>query len=51
MTSSDSELTKGMIITPITKPAASADSELTLSPRLLPTSRTKGAMVRAAKKP
>ena len=51
MMSSDRELTKGMIITPMTTPAASADSELTLKPRLWPISRTNGAMVNAAKKP
>jgi hypothetical protein len=51
MTSSDSDETKGMIMMPITAPAASALSEATSSPRLAPRSRMKGATVSAAKKP
>src|SRR5262245_9103672 len=49
--SSDNDETNGMIMIPITVPAASALSEDTPSPRLRPTSRTKGATVSAAKKP
>ncbi len=51
MMSSESEDTKGMIITPITRPAASALSEETSSPIAVPNSRTSGATVSAAKKP
>jgi hypothetical protein len=51
ITSSDSEETNGMIMMPITSPAASALSEATDSPTQPPTSRTNGAMVNAAKKP
>src|SRR3546814_19469987 len=40
----------GMIMMPITTPAASADSELTLRPTLSPALRKKGATVSAAKK-
>ncbi len=51
MTSSDSEETKGMIMTPMTTPAASALSEATGRPRLSPKPRIAGATVSAAKKP
>ena len=51
ITSSESELTKGMIITPMTRPAASPLSELTDRPKLRPRSRMSGATTRAAKKP
>ena len=51
MTSSDRDETNGMIMIPMTTPAASALSELTSSPRPAPRSRKKGAIVRAAKKP
>ena len=51
MTSSDSDDTNGMIITPMTMPAANALSEATLSPIDSPTPRIKGATVSAAKKP
>lgn len=51
ITSSDSELTKGMIMIPMTRPAATALSELMDSPKSCPESRKKGATVRAAKKP
>ena len=47
--SSDSEDMKGIIIIPITAPAASADSELTSSPSFIPMSLINGAAVRAAK--
>ena len=40
-----------MIITPITRPAASALSLATSSPRVAPVSRISGATTRAAKKP
>ena len=49
--SSESEETKGIIITPITIPAARALSEATLKPTASPTSRINGATVNAAKKP
>ena len=39
----------GIIIIPITAPAARADSELTSSPRVIPMSLINGAAVRAAK--
>ena len=51
ITSSDRDETKGIIIIPITKPAASADSDATSRPRSPPVSRKKGAIVRAAKNP
>ena len=51
MTSSDNEDTNGMIMIPITRPAASALSEATLRPNVAPVSRTMGATVSAAKKP
>ena len=51
MTSSDREETKGMIMMPMTSPAARALSEETSSPRPSPRSRIRGATVRAAKKP
>ena len=51
ITSSDSDETKGMIMMPITRPAASALSEATSSPTAAPASRRNGATVRAAKKP
>jgi len=51
MTSSDSEDTKGMIIIPMTMPAASALSEATFSPTDSPAARTQGARLSAAKKP
>ena len=51
MTSSDSEETKGMIMIPITSPAARALSEATLRPKASPQVRMAGATVRAAKKP
>ena len=51
MTSSDSDETKGMIMMPMTMPAASADSDATLRPTLSPRSRKNGATVSAAKKP
>ena len=40
-----------MIMIPITRPAASADSDATSRPRLMPLARMKGATVNAAKKP
>ena len=40
-----------MIIIPITNPAANADSDATVRPRVSPTPLKRGAMVRAAKKP
>ena len=51
MTSSDSEEMKGMIIIPITSPAASALSDATSRPKDSPQPRISGATVRAAKKP
>ena len=51
MTSSESEETKGMIMMPMTMPAASALSDETPSPMDSPIPRKKGAIVRAAKKP
>ena len=51
MTSSDSEETNGMIMMPMTMPAASANSEATPRPRLSPMPRKNGATVSAAKKP
>ena len=51
ITSSAREETKGTIMMPMTTPAASALSDATFSPAISPRSRTKGATVRAAKKP
>ena len=51
MTSSDKEETKGMIITPITNPAASALSEATSKPRLMPQERMAGATTSTANTP
>ena len=51
MTSSDREETKGMIMIPMTSPAARALSEETSRPRNTPASRIRGATTRAAKKP
>ena len=51
MKSSDSDETNGMIMTPMTRPAASALSEATLNPSRLPASRMNGATVSAAKNP
>ena len=51
MTSSESDETKGMIIMPMTRPAASADSEATFRPIASPQPRMSGATVNAAKKP
>ena len=51
MMSSESEEMSGTIIMPMTRPAASADSEATDSPRLSPVLRMSGATVSAAKKP
>ena len=51
ITSSDSEDTNGMIITPMTKPAASALSAATSSPSVAPAPRSAGLMTMAAKKP
>jgi hypothetical protein len=49
--SSASEDTKGMIITPMTRPAASALSEATSSPERRADAAQRGATVSAAKKP
>ena len=51
MASSDSEETSGMIMIPITNPAASALSDATSSPSVSPVRRTQGATVSAAKNP
>ena len=52
ITSSDSEETKGMIMMPITRPAASALSEATSRPSAVARARgAAGATVSAAKKP
>ena len=51
ITSSDSEDTNGMIMMPMTSPAASADSEEALRPIASPARRMKGATVNAAKNP
>ena len=51
ITSSESEETNGMIIMPMTSPAARALSDATSSPTLSPRPRMNGATVRAAKKP
>jgi hypothetical protein len=51
MTSSDRDETNGIIMMPMTKPAASADSEETSSPAPSPRRRMNGATVKAAKKP
>ena len=51
MTSSDSDETNGMIMTPMTIPAASALSEATDRPTDSPRLRMNGATVSAAKKP
>ena len=51
ITSSDNDDTNGMIITPMTSPAASALWEATSSPRAAPASRTAGATTSAAKNP
>ena len=51
MMSSDSELTNGMIMMPMIRPAASALSEATDRPTAAPASRIIGATVSAAKKP
>ena len=51
ITSSDKEETYGIIITPITKPAAKALSEDTSRPNLSPNSLKKGPTVNAAKNP
>ena len=49
--SSASEDTNGMIMMPMTNPAASALSEATLRPMDSPQPRSAGPMVSAAKKP
>ena len=49
--SSASEDTNGMIMMPMTRPAASALSEDTSRPIVSPSRRISGATVRAAKKP
>ena len=49
--SSDRDITKGIIMIPITRPAAMALSEATLRPTDSPSSRMNGATVKAAKKP
>ena len=49
--SSESEETKGMIITPITRPAASAEFGEVARPIRLPAWRIAGATVSTAKKP
>ena len=51
MTSSESDETNGIIMMPMTNPAARALSDATFSPTMLPVSRKNGAIVRAAKKP
>ena len=51
MTSSDSDEMNGMIIMPMTRPAASALSEATSRPKFSPQPRMSGATVSAAKKP
>ena len=51
ITSSESDDTNGMIITPMTAPATSALSEETSRPMRSPNPRTAGATVSAAKKP
>ena len=51
MTSSDNDETKGMIITPMVKPAAKALSEETSMPKKDPNCTILGATTRAAKKP
>ena len=51
MTSSDNDDTNGMIMMPITRPAARALSDATSRPSIPPELRMKGATVRAAKKP
>ena len=51
ITSSDREETKGIIMMPMTRPAANALSDETSSPNVTPSSLMNGATVRAAKKP
>ena len=51
MTSSERDEMNGMIIIPITNPAAKADSEATSKPNIEPVVLKKGATVKAAKKP
>jgi hypothetical protein len=51
MKSSEREETKGMIMMPMTRPAARALSEERPNPSMEPVWRMKGATVRAAKKP
>ena len=51
ITSSDSDETKGIIMIPMTKPAANALSEATVKPMASPSSRINGATVSAAKNP
>ena len=51
ITSSDRDETNGMIMMPITTPAASADSEEIVRPTASPDRAKNGATVSAAKKP
>ena len=51
ITSSDKDETKGIIITPITTPAARALSEETSKPKVFPSTTILGATTNAAKKP
>ena len=51
MTQSEIDETNGMVMIPITKPAASALSEDTLTPNTAPESRNNGATTKAAKNP